>query len=132
MGFTQMARMRGLVASSRILSLEYRDATFDESEALRVAPGARCWIFRGCASTIGRPLLKCCECAMQRAALAGRFHFTGSIYAALEADCDACGCLSIVDATVAEASLLGSGDRPRPVATPSRLASAAVASTTST
>ena len=40
MGFTQMARMRGLVASSRILSLEYRDATFDESEALRVAPGA--------------------------------------------------------------------------------------------
>src|SRR5882757_5617587 len=40
MGFTQMARQRGLVATSRVLSLEYREATIDESESLRVAPGA--------------------------------------------------------------------------------------------
>src|SRR5262245_29634301 len=39
MGFTQMAQLRGLVASSRILGLKYREATFDESEELRVAPG---------------------------------------------------------------------------------------------
>src|ERR1700692_4807110 len=40
MGFTQMARQRGLVATSRVLSLEHREATIDESESLRVAPGA--------------------------------------------------------------------------------------------
>src|ERR1700676_2772556 len=40
MGFTQMARKRGLVAPSRVLPLKYRKATIDESESLRVAPGA--------------------------------------------------------------------------------------------
>src|SRR6202048_5520723 len=34
MGFTQMARQRDLVATSRILLLDYREATIDESESL--------------------------------------------------------------------------------------------------
>ena len=38
-GFSQMARQRGLTATSRVLSLDYCDATIDESETLRV--GAR-------------------------------------------------------------------------------------------
>src|SRR5712671_297989 len=40
MGFSQMARQRGLIATSRILALEYREATIDEAEMLRVAAGS--------------------------------------------------------------------------------------------
>lgn len=71
MGFTQMARMRGLVASSRILSLEYRDATSTSRKHCGWRPARRCWIFRDCAfSMTGPPRSNACEC--RRAAYAGR------------------------------------------------------------
>jgi GntR family transcriptional regulator len=40
LSFTAMARERGLSASSIVLSSEVRDASIEESEALRIAPGA--------------------------------------------------------------------------------------------
>ena len=112
MGFTQMARMRGLVASSRILSLEYRDATLDESEALRVAPGAPMLDLSRLRLLDDRPT------AIERLRMpTGRlnwpdgFDFTGSIYAALEAQgmapTTADAYVDVVDATDAEAGLLG-------------------------
>lgn len=40
MSLTELGRSRGLVASSRVLSQDVRVATFDEAEALGIAPGA--------------------------------------------------------------------------------------------
>src|ERR1700754_3636793 len=86
MGFTQMARMRGLVATSQILSLEHRDATFDESEALRVAPGAPMLDLSRLRLLDDRPTdIERLRMPMGRVRWAQDFDFTGSIYAALEA-----------------------------------------------
>lgn len=112
MGFTQMARQRGLTATSRILSLEHREATLDEAETLRIAAGA--------------PLLDLCRLrllderptAIERLRMPrGRvrwppdFDFTGSIYAALESQgilpTRADAFVEVVDATPEEAQLLG-------------------------
>src|ERR1700741_452698 len=85
MGFTQMARMRGLVASSRILSLEYRDATFDESESLRVAPGAPILDLSRLRLLDDRPTaVERLRMPVKRMHWPEGFDFTGSIYAALE------------------------------------------------
>ena len=112
MGFTQMARMRGLVASSRILSLEYRDATFDESEALRVAPGAPLLDLSRLRLLDDRPTaIERLRMPTARLRWPEGFDFTGSIYAALESQgivptlADAY--VDVVDATEGEAKLLG-------------------------
>jgi GntR family transcriptional regulator len=112
MGFTQMARMRGLVASSRILSLEYRDATFDESEALRVAPGAPMLDLSRLRLLDDRPTaIERLRMPTSRVRWPDGFDFTGSIYAALEsqgiAPTVADAYVDVVDATEAEAGLLG-------------------------
>lgn len=112
MGFTQMAQMRGLVASAQILSLEYRAATFDESEALRVAPGVPMLDLSRLRLLDGQPT------AIERLRMAkGRmrwpegFDFTGSTYAALESQgivpTVADSYVDVVDASEAEAGLLG-------------------------
>lgn len=41
MGFSEMARARGLVPRSRVLNAEIRTATLDEAERLGIAPGAK-------------------------------------------------------------------------------------------
>jgi len=41
MGFTEMARARGLRPRSRVLTAEVRAATLDEAERLGIAPGAK-------------------------------------------------------------------------------------------
>ena len=112
MGFTQMARMRGLVASSRILSLEYRDATFDESEALRVAPGAPLLDLSRLRLLDDRPTaIERLRMPTSRLRWPDGFDFTGSIYAALESQgivpTVADAYVDVVDATEAEAGLLG-------------------------
>jgi GntR family transcriptional regulator len=112
MGFTQMARMRGLVASSRILALEYRDATFDESEALRVAPGAPILDLSRLRLLDDRPTaIERLRMPTSRMRWPDGFDFTGSIYAALESQgivpTVADAYVDVVDATEAEAGLLG-------------------------
>ena len=112
MGFTQMARMRGLVASSRILSLEYRDATLDESEALRVAPGAPMLDLSRLRLLDDRPTaIERLRMPTARLKWPDGFDFTGSIYAALEAQgiapATADAYVDVVDATELEANLLG-------------------------
>jgi GntR family transcriptional regulator len=112
MGFTQMARMRGLVASSRILSLEHRDATIDESEALRVAPGAPILTLSRLRLLDDRPTaIESLRMPTGRLRWPDNFDFTGSIYAALESQgivpTTADAYVDVVDATEAEASLLG-------------------------
>jgi GntR family transcriptional regulator len=112
MGFTQMAQMRGLVASARILSLEYRDASIDESEALRVAPGAplmdlsRLRLLDDRATSIERLRMP-----TGRLRWPDGFEFTNSIYAALESQgivpTIADAYVDVVDATKADAKLLG-------------------------
>jgi GntR family transcriptional regulator len=111
-GFTQMAQMRGLVATSRILSLRYRDGTFDESEALRVAPGAqlldlaRLRLLDGQPTAIERLRMPTCRLRWPEG-----FDFTGSIYAAMESQgivpTVADAFVDVVDASEAEADLLG-------------------------
>ena len=112
MGFTQMARMRGLVASARILSLEYRDATLDESEALRVAPGAPMLDLSRLRLLDDRPTaIERLRMPTSRLRWPDGFDFTGSIYAALESQgivpTVADAYVDVVDATEAEARLLG-------------------------
>ncbi len=112
MGFTQMAQMRGLVASSRILSLEYRDATFDESEALRVAPGAPMLDLSRLRLLDDRPTaIERLRMPTSRLRWPDGFDFTGSIYSALESQgivpTIADSYVDVVDASEADASLLG-------------------------
>jgi GntR family transcriptional regulator len=40
LGFSAMARARGLTPTARVLKAEVREATFNEAEVLRIAPGA--------------------------------------------------------------------------------------------
>jgi GntR family transcriptional regulator len=111
-GFTQMAQMRGLVATSRILSLRYRDGTFDESEALRVAPGAQLLDLARLRLLDGQPTaIERLRMPTSRLRWPEGFDFTGSIYAAMESQGivptvgDAF--VDVVDASEAEADLLG-------------------------
>ena len=112
MGFTEMARMRGLVASARILSHETREATLDESEALRVAPGTLLLDLSRLRLLDERPTaIERLRMAASRVRWPAGFDFTGSIYAALEAQgivpTRADAFVDVVDATDAEAKLLG-------------------------
>jgi DNA-binding GntR family transcriptional regulator len=112
MGFTQMARQRGLVATSRVLSREYREATLDESETLRVAAGAplldlsRLRLLDDLPTAIERLRMP-----TSRVRWPAKFDFTGSIYAALESQgirpSRADAFVEVVDATAADAELLG-------------------------
>jgi GntR family transcriptional regulator len=111
-GFTQMAQMRGLVASSRILSLEYRDGTFDESEALRVAPGAPLLDLARLRLLDGQPTaIERLRMPTSRVRWPEGFDFTGSIYAAMESQgivpTVADAFVDVVDASESEAGLLG-------------------------
>ena len=85
MGFTQMARQRGLVATSRVLSIEHREATIDESESLRVAPGASMLDLSRLRLLDDRPTaIERLRMPMSRVQWPPKFDFSGSIYAALE------------------------------------------------
>ena len=111
-GFTQMAQMRGLVASSRILSLEYRDGTFDESEALRVAPGAPLLDLARLRLLDGQPTaIERLRMPTSRVRWPEGFDFTGSIYAAMESQgivpTVADAFVDVIDASETEAGLLG-------------------------
>jgi len=111
-GFTQMAQMRGLVASSRILSLEYRDGSFDESEALRVAPGAQLLDLARLRLLDGQPTaIERLRMPTSRLRWPEGFDFTGSIYAAMESQgivpTVADAFVDVIDASETEAGLLG-------------------------
>jgi len=111
-GFTQMAQLRGLVATSRILSLRYRDGTFDESEALRVAPGAQLLDLARLRLLDGQPTaIERLRMPTSRLRWPEGFDFTGSIYAAMESQgivpTVADAFVDVVDASEAEADLLG-------------------------
>ena len=112
MGFTQMAQMRGLVATSRILSLDYREATFDESEELRIAPGAPMLDLARLRLLDDRPTaIERMRMPTSRLRWPDEFDFTGSVYAALESQgitpTVADAYVDVVDATETEAALLG-------------------------
>ena len=112
MGFTQMARQRGLVASSRILSLQYREATIDEAESLRVAAGVALLDLSRLRLLDDRPTaLERLRMPTSRVRWPKDFDFTGSIYAALESQgivpTRADAFVEVVDATAEAADLLG-------------------------
>ena len=112
MGFTQMAQMRGLVATSRILSLDYREASFDESEELRVAPGAPMLDLARLRLLDDRPTaIERMRMPTSRLRWPEGFDFTSSVYAALESQgitpTVADAYVDVVDATETEAALLG-------------------------
>lgn len=112
MGFTQMARLRGLVASSQLLSLEYRDATFEESESLRVAPGASLLDLSRLRLLDERPTsIERLRMPIARVRWPPGFDFTGSIYETLESQgivpSQADAYVDVVDASDADARLLG-------------------------
>ena len=112
MGFTQMAQMRGLVATSRILSLDYREATFGESEELRIAPGAPMLDLARLRLLDDRPTaIERMRMPTSRLRWPDGFDFTGSVYAALESQgitpTVADAYVDVVDATETEAALLG-------------------------
>jgi len=112
MGFTEMARRRGLVASSRILSLQYREATIDEAESLRVAAGAPLLDLARLRLLDDRPTaVERLRMPTSRVSWPANFDFTGSIYAALESQGivprRAEAFVEVVDATAEDAALLG-------------------------
>lgn len=112
MGFTQMAHQRGLTATSRVLSLDYRDATIDESEALRVAPGAQLLDLSRLRLLDDRPTaIERLRMPMSRVQWPPKFDFKGSIYAALESQgifpTRADAFVEVVEASAADAELLG-------------------------
>lgn len=112
MGFTQMARQRGLVATSRVLSLEYREATLDESESLRVAAGAPMLDLSRLRLLDDRPTaIERLRMPTSRVRWPANFDFTGSIYTALESQgihpSRADAFVEVVEATAADAELLG-------------------------
>ncbi len=112
MGFTQMARQRGLVATSRILALEYREATIDEAEHLRVAAGTPLLDLSRLRLLDDRPTSsERLRMVVGRVRWPSRFDFTSSIYAALESQgifpTRADAVVEVVDATAADAELLG-------------------------
>jgi GntR family transcriptional regulator len=111
-GFTQMARQRGLVASSRVLSLEYREATIDEAESLRVAAGAPMLDLSRLRLLDDRPTaIERLRVPTSRVRWPDNFDFTGSIYAALESrgiiPTRGDAYVDVIDATESDAALLG-------------------------
>src|SRR5262245_43214430 len=111
MGFTQMAQMRGLVASSQLPSVPYREASFDESGELRVAPGAPILDLSRLRLLDGRPTaIERLRMPTARLRWPEGFDFTSSIYAALEAQgivpTVADAFVDVVDASEREAGLL--------------------------
>lgn len=112
MGFTQMARLRGLTATSRILSLQYREATLDEAEALRIAAGAPMLDLSRLRLLDERPTaIERLRMPKSRVRWPPDFDFTGSIYAALESQgiipTRADAFVEVVEASPADAELLG-------------------------
>jgi len=112
MGFTEMARQRGLTATSQILSLDYREATIDESETLRIAPGSPLLDLSRLRLLDDRPTaIERLRLLMKRVRWPAEFDFTGSIYAALESQgvipSRADAVVEVVDATARDAELLG-------------------------
>jgi GntR family transcriptional regulator len=112
MGFTAMARQRGLVATSRILSLNYREATIDESESLRVAAGAPLIDLLRLRLLDDRPTaIERLRMPTSRVKWPPNFDFTGSIYDSLESQgvipTRADAFVEVVDATAHDAELLG-------------------------
>jgi len=112
MGFTQMARQRGLTATSRVLSLHYREATIDEAESLRVGAGAPMLELVRLRLLDDRPTaIECLRMPTSRARWPPNFDFTGSIYGALESQgvipTRADAYVEVIAATDGDALLLG-------------------------
>jgi GntR family transcriptional regulator len=112
MGFTAMARQRGLIASSRILSHVNREATLDEAEALRVAAGAPLIDLSRLRLLDERPTaIERLRMPVSRVRWPSNFDFTTSVYAALETQgivpARADAVVEVVDATAHDAELLG-------------------------
>ena len=112
MGFTQMAQQRGLVASSRILSIGHREATIDEAESLRVAAGAPLLDLSRLRLLDDRPTaIERLRMPTSRVRWPPKFDFSSSIYAALESQgvvpTRADAFVEVVDSTAEEAALLG-------------------------
>lgn len=111
-GFTEMARQRGLVATSRVLSRSYREATIDESERLRVAAGTPLIDISRLRLLDDRPTaIERLRIPISRVQWPPNFDFTGSIYAAMESQgvipSRADAFVDVVDATAEDAELLG-------------------------
>ncbi len=111
-GFTQMARQRGLTASSRILTLDKREATIDEAESLRVAAGSPLLDLSRLRMLDDRPTaIERLRMPLSRVQWPANFDFTGSIYAALESKgvipTRAEAFVEVVDASPDDATLLG-------------------------
>jgi len=111
-GFSEMARRRGLVATSRLLGRTSREATIDEAETLHVAAGAPLLELSRLRLLDERPTaIERLRMPMDRVRWPPHFDFTGSIYDALESQgvipTRAVAFLEVVDATVEEAELLG-------------------------
>lgn len=111
-GFTQMARQRGLVATSRLLALEYREATIDEAETLKIAAGAPMLDLSRLRLLDDRPTaIERLRMAVGRVRWPPEFDFRGSIYTALESQgvypARAEAVVEVVDASAADAELLG-------------------------
>ena len=107
-----MARERGLIATSRVLSLEHREATLDEAEALRIAAGSpmidllRLRFLDDLPTALERLRMPASRVRWPRG-----FDFCGSIYAALESQgivpSRAEAHVGVVDASASEAEVLG-------------------------
>ena len=111
-GFTEMARQRGLVATSRVLSREDREATIDESEHLHIAAGSPLLDLSRLRLLDDRPTaIERLRMPISRVRWPSNFDFTGSIYAALESQgvvpTRADAFVEVVEASVQEAQLLG-------------------------
>lgn len=111
-GFTQMARQRGLIATSKILSLSEREATIDEADALRVAAGSALLDLSRLRMLDDRPTaLERLRMPTSRVRWPAGFDFTSSIYEAWESQgivpTRADAIVDVVDANVEAAELLG-------------------------
>ena len=111
-GFTEMARRRGLVATSRILGRTTREATLDEAESLHVAAGAPLLELSRLRLLDERPTaIERWRMPADRVRWPSHFDFTASIYEALESQgvipTRSIAFVEVVDATAREAELLG-------------------------
>lgn len=112
MGFTQMARLRGLVASSRVLAVTERDATLDEAESLRVAAGSPLMDLSRLRLLDDRPTaIEQVRMPVRRIRWPAGFDFTGSVYEALESQgvipTRADAFVEVADAIQSDSELLG-------------------------
>lgn len=86
LSFTAMARSRGLVPSSNVLSAETREADLDEAESLQVAPGAPLMEARRVRLLDGSPVaVDRIRIAVTRLPWIRDFDWSTSLYSAMDA-----------------------------------------------